>query len=489
MENRFTLIDEPWIPVADVGLVSLKDIFSRTDLYTLGGTPLQKIALMKLLLAIAQAAHSPENTREWVQGGVQAMAQASLRYLEQWYDRFWLYGEKPFLQMPAVHKAKLQSYGALMPEIASGNTTVLTQISRAKPLSDAEKALLLLVNMSCCFSGKKTDKNIVLSPGVEKKSAKAGPALCSLGLLHSFLTGENIMHSLWLNMLTQDMFGEKSIYPTLGTAPWESMPQGENCPVAQALRHSLMGRLVPLARFCLLHEEGVHFVEGIQHPDYLQGVVDPSVSEDRSATKPKMLWADPEKRPWRELTALLSFLQAEGKQKVHCLHISEGIPRLTETKVTHFGIWCGGIRLSSNAGEQYLSGMDDSVQSELHFETQYVSTPWYMALKDAMQRLEGVSKVLYGAVLGYYKALKVAQAEDYAKKATSLFWQAAEQSFSALSIACYPENQAQRHSVVKSIAAKAHTAYAALCPQGTARQLQAWVEHRPKLGKILATKS
>ncbi|PLN02419.1 type I-E CRISPR-associated protein Cse1/CasA, partial [Klebsiella pneumoniae] len=55
MENRFNLIDEPWIAVVDVGLVSLTDIFSQPELRALGGNPVEKIALTKLLLAIAQA--------------------------------------------------------------------------------------------------------------------------------------------------------------------------------------------------------------------------------------------------------------------------------------------------------------------------------------------------------------------------------------------------------------------------------------------------
>ena len=52
-ENRFNLIDEAWIPVVDVGLVSLNEVFSNADLKSLGGNPIQKIALIKLLLAIA----------------------------------------------------------------------------------------------------------------------------------------------------------------------------------------------------------------------------------------------------------------------------------------------------------------------------------------------------------------------------------------------------------------------------------------------------
>lgn len=37
MENRFNLIDEPWIPVTNAGLVSLREIFLNNDLRSLGG--------------------------------------------------------------------------------------------------------------------------------------------------------------------------------------------------------------------------------------------------------------------------------------------------------------------------------------------------------------------------------------------------------------------------------------------------------------------
>ncbi|MCL5254743.1 MAG: type I-E CRISPR-associated protein Cse1/CasA, partial [Gammaproteobacteria bacterium] len=52
MENRFNLVDEPWIPVADYGRVSLRQIFTNSDYRALGGNPVQKIALLKLLLAV-----------------------------------------------------------------------------------------------------------------------------------------------------------------------------------------------------------------------------------------------------------------------------------------------------------------------------------------------------------------------------------------------------------------------------------------------------
>ena len=49
-KSDFNLIEEQWIPVAQIGLVSLRDIFSNPDLPALGGSVLEKIAVMKLRL-------------------------------------------------------------------------------------------------------------------------------------------------------------------------------------------------------------------------------------------------------------------------------------------------------------------------------------------------------------------------------------------------------------------------------------------------------
>jgi CRISPR system Cascade subunit CasA len=110
IESRFNLIDEPWLPVVDVGLVSLKALFSHKDYRALGGNPVQKIAVTKLLLAIAQAAATPADDDDWAELGAEGMAIKCLAYLERWRDSFWLYGEKPFLQMPAIRTTSLQSF-------------------------------------------------------------------------------------------------------------------------------------------------------------------------------------------------------------------------------------------------------------------------------------------------------------------------------------------------------------------------------------------
>ncbi len=225
-ENRFNLIDEPRIPVADFGRVSLQ-VFSNPEYRSLGGNPVQKIALLKLLLAIAQSAATPDNEVEWKALGTRGLAERCLIYLDKWHDRFYLYGEQPFLQMPAIQAAKKQSFGAVLPEVSTGNTTVLSQIQVQRSLDDADKALLLLTLMGFALSGKKTDNSVVLSPDYSGKrndkgklsTGKPGPAVAHMGLLHSFLLGNKLQETLWLNLLTHRQIEQMNIYPAgLGIA-------------------------------------------------------------------------------------------------------------------------------------------------------------------------------------------------------------------------------------------------------------------------------
>lgn len=487
-ERRFNLADEPWIPVAGAGQVSLREAFSRPGPATLGGTPLEKIALFKLLQAIAQAACTPANDTEWAHLGPDGLAATCLAYLERWHEAFWLYGPQPFLQFPAVKRAAVVPYGKLLPHIASGNTSVLFQFQMEQPLTDSQKARLLLVNMSCCLSGKRVDKTIALSPGLAKSSSgKAGPALCSKGLLHSFLVGRSLRETAWLNLLTQEHLATELLYENgVGTPPWESMPGGEADAVAQRLQRSLMGRLVPMARFYLLADNGVHSVEGIQHPDYLQGgMVDPSVTGDRSLKKPKMIWADPNKRPWRALPAMLSFLQ-HGQKGMRCLQLFWCVPRLTRQDLPamdELTVWSGGIRLSSNAGEQYLSGADDVVESELSLPISCLGngehSDWFLAFQSSMEGVEKLGTAVYAAVAGYYRDEKADNAGSWAERASLEFWQLAERHFSELVTVCAQQDPGAREDVLRRLRGCVLDCYARACPQETARQLQLWARHRP----------
>jgi CRISPR system Cascade subunit CasA len=494
MENRFNLIDEPWIPVADHGRVSLRDIFTHSEYRALGGNPVQKIALFKLLLAVAQSAATPRDEAEWKLMGAEGLAQRCLAYLDKWYDRFYLYGKKPFLQMLAIEGAKIQSFGAVLPEISTGNTTVLSQVQIGRPLDESSKALLLLTLMGFALSGKKTDNSIVLTPAYQGKrnengkasTGRAGPSIGHMGFLHSFILGSNILNSLWLNLFTFQQIEKMNLYPEgVGIPPWENMPEGEDCDQARKLKQSLMGRLIPMCRFCLLTTDGLHYSEGIAHPGYKEGVVDPSMAINNSGNKPKALWVDPEKRPWRELTSLLSFFEQAATQGFQSWQLRCGINRARDA-TKKFSIWSGGLRVSSNAGEQYVSGLDDFVESQIELHSDTLGEIWFSQLKMEMELLDALAKNLYRRVLGFFKEQTMDGAK-VAPRATQLFWQLCERDFQILVDNCDQTEKAvkMRHNLRKRFAGYAYHAYDTYCPKDTARQLDAWAKCRPNCSKYL----
>jgi len=493
MENRFNLIDQPWIPVADIGRVSLGQLFSNPDYRALGGTPVQKIAVMKLLLAIAQAATTPEDDAAWDALSMQCMVDRCLSYLHRWRDRFYLYGEHPFLQMPAIARAAVRSFGAVLPEVATGNTTVLTQSQVPRRLEDADKALLLLCLMGFALGGKKTDNSVILSPGYAGKTndkgkastGKPGPSVGYFGLLHSLILGESLLETLRLNLWTDQDVRNAGYYPNgLGIPPWEQMPQGESCARAQALKGALMGRLLPLSRFCLLHEDGLHYSEGIAHPDYKAGGVDPTVAINHSGKDLKALWVNPEKRPWRELPALLSFLEtSQGRFDCQQLRVAQ---KRVQQSVARFAIWSGGLCVSSNAGEQYVSGSDDFVESVVWLESEMLDSFWFARLRQEMEALSDLGKLLYGCVMGFGKA-QLVDGQDMAGHACQLFWQLCEREFQTLIDHCDVSAQAQavRQQLRRRFGAYVHHAFDQQCAHDTARQLDAWARSRPNLHKYL----
>lgn len=477
---RFNLVDEGWIPIAGGCRASLSEIFRDRRFRRLGGTARQKIAVMKLLLAIAQAAATPADDAEWTEMGSSGMAAACADYLQKWHDAFYLYGPRPFLQMP-VGKAKLLPFNSVLPEIATGNNPRFMHLQCARDLDDAEKALLLLTEMGMALGGKKGDKTVILAKDYSKKSAAPGPGTGFMGILHTFLTGAFILETVWFNLLTRKTIDALAQLPSgLGKAPWEEMPETEACEVAGRLKGSLMGRLVPLSRFCLLDDGGLHFTEGIVHLNHKFGLWDPSAAAKQDKKDIKMLWSDPEKRPWRSLSSLLSFLNASSDNTgFTCIQVEMGIPRLALAGVSQFGVWSGGLRVSSNAGEQYVSGSDDYVESEVELDREDLdNAAWYSALALKMQWLEQLSKVLYGCVIGYYKE-QGEDAKGQAEQACGVFWEASEKVFPRLLSACArPEGMPGVEKELENIVLDTYDGF---CPQDTVRQICAWAKCHPHL--------
>lgn len=511
-ENRFNLIDEPWIPIVDVGRVSLRDIFSRSDYRALGGNPVQKIALTKLLLAIAQAASMPTDDEDWAELGAEGMASKCLAYLDKWHDRFWLYGERPFLQMPTVlslidvrtkkKRAEAKSNSKLMeaeaealpksigtgfyPDLPSDNNTILSECQFDRDLSDAEKALFVICLMNLAFGGKRVEKDFVNFCGQiygNRHSAKAGPSLGNhVGYLHSFLVGGNLQATLWMNMLTGKKIESIRYWSSgLGVPPWEVMPTTETCSIANELKNSYMGCLVAMSRFIYLVDKGIYYLEGIQYPSHTEGWREPSISVNDSESKVRLLWLDPHKRPWRELTSLLSFFNANSQGGFDCQQIRFGLLRARENN-QDIGIWSGGLKVRANSGDQSVKQDDDFLESLVYLPKQDLGEPWFRQLQLEMTELEQLSKIVYSATFNYFENQNMKD-KTRAGLAGNLFWQLCEHKFQDLVYACEDFNQAK--ALRKNFAGFANQAYDRFCAKDTARQLDAWAKNRPNLGKYL----
>ena len=487
MMNKFNLVDEKWIPVANEGLVSLQDIFTK-DFVALGGTPTQKIAITKLLLAISQAAYTPKDDNEWQEIGNLGLKTKSLTYLEEKKDLFWLYGDKPFLQMPGIKDAKIQPFGALVSGIATGNTTILTQSQIERELGDPEIALLIVELQNFAFGGKKTDNSIILSLGYQGKfnennnarTGKPATALGFLGFLHSFVLGSSISETLHLNLLTTSQIEMTPHFSGgVGSPPWEKMPKGEECKRAEELKTSYLGRLVPLCRFILISSEGIHYSEGILYSGYAEGGFDLSSAVDYTKDKPRALWVNIEKRPWRKLSSLLGFLGSE-KSDYDCYQLRYSLPRVRNV-LGKVGIWTGGIKVSNNAGEQFSSGTDDYIESEFFLDSSWLGESWMLHLRNEMLILDAISKNIYACAINFYKQ-QLVDGKDQAVLASNLFWQLIEPHFQSLVESCGKESPEEMRNTFISLA---HKSYDYFCRRDTSRQLDAWAANRPKLEKYL----
>lgn len=516
MPNRFNLVDEKWIPIANEGLVSLADIFTQTHFAALGGNPIQKIAVTKLLLAIAQSAYTPEDDEDWKRLGAKGMAVKALAYLEEKQDCFWLYGEKPFLQMPAIRKMvterkdkKLQiakkgtkeqealedSYpkplgSGHIPDLPSENNTVLTQLQVSPIETDAEKAVFLVSLMNFALGGKRVEKGLppFNRDCVSKTdSAKAGPSMGNhWGYLHSFLLCDRLRESIWLNLFTHKNIGSNAYWTAgLGKPPWESMPESEICQVATSLKNSYMGCLVGMCRFVLFEGTGIYYLEGLQYPSHKNGWREPSMSVLEEASGAKILWVDPNKRPWRSLTSMLSFMSSTSTRGFDCQQIRIGFSRARLSGAEKLGLWSGGLKVRANAGDQSAKGDDDFVESEFLLESSDLGERWFWQLKTEMIIIEDLADSVYACTKAFYKKQKTA-GKDQAKQASNLFWQRAENHFQALIKACSANTAESLRPVFAQEALKAYNTY---CPKDTGRQLDAWAASRPQFGKYFNTKN
>jgi len=486
MNNRFNLVDEPWIPINDHPRISLRELFRTPGLKSVYGNAIQKLALLKLFLAIAQRAYTPSDDQDWQVLGSLGLASKCLEYLEANKGLFWLYGEKPFLQKPDLAEKKTIKGKPIpisvlgrdyMPDLPSENDSILFESQQEQTLSDAEKAVFIVTLMNYSLGGKRVAKDVASwTEGYSGKttSAKGAPSIGNYeGYLNSHILGESILDTVWLNLFTKTQL-EKYPYwkQDMLIPPWEEMPAGEDDRVARRLKKSFMSTLCALSRFVLLKDGGIIYVEGLQYPSHKDGWREPFMTY---TTEGKILWCNPSKKPWRNLTALLSTSFNGSNSSFDCPQISLFLLRARKARDT-IGIWSGGLKVRATAGDMSVKQTDDYIDTELFLKTKDLGEPWFASLENEMLGLDQLSKSLWSSMNRYYEDLG-SKRSPIINKAQEMFWELCERHAQMLVFLC--DDQHKMQTLRCTFAGYANQAYNKYCPNDSSRQMIAWARHTP----------
>lgn len=323
------LSTDAWIPTiwndGKPGTVGLREAFERgEEIRDLAVRPHERIALMRLLICIAQAAlDGPADYEDW-QGCRSRIVLSAIDYLQRWRHVFELFGTRQrFLQLSNLNKAPTKSTGSDDDEgnftskldlaLATGNnTTLFDNAGGAERAFTSEKLALMLTTFQCFSPGGRI--GLALWDGREtngKGSSDHAPCLMG-GTLHALLRGDNLLATLHKNLLsklqTEQFYGQNS----WGKPVWEMMPErlADDDAVRNANR-TYLGRLVPLTRAIWLADDcrSLILANGLEYGTYAEdGWREPSATIVIRTVKRQptrvVLSASIDKAAWRELHAL-----------------------------------------------------------------------------------------------------------------------------------------------------------------------------------------
>ena len=484
--EQINLCDYPWIPIAgDRQRRSLFQLFSESSIRRLAGNAVDKIVVLRFLLCIVHAAIEIPDDDAWQALTNEKIASAALQYLRDHHDCFEMYGEHPFLQFPQLKElgGSEDPFGGLMVNVADGNKVVLTEWSQFRELSQAERIMLLLRSACYACGGKKYDKNICLSKGVVKKATGRGGTLLGFaGYLHSYLVGDTLLDTLHLNLLTQKDVEALNAFPNgMGRPFWEVMPQGEQDATSDNYRATYQGELFPIDKFLLFTEKGVVKTDGIAYPSYKDGLVDPALTVFSSGKDLKTLWTKTDTRPWRDLPAVLAFLESQDRRSP--FFVSMGMNKLNESRATQATVWTGGMEVSSNSGEQYLSGKNDYVEAEFTMPLHFLDDNRFRRYKEMMQDVDDCAKRVYACVSNYYKKLAQDGAGIAASAKTAFLERMESRAQGIIDLAFSDcDEEAIREEKGKWFGLLCQV-FDEFCPHTTPRQMTGWVETSPSFQK------
>jgi hypothetical protein len=270
--HSFNLVSAPWIPVyrtsAGNGLVSLSEVFTDKSIVDLNADPCERIALMRVLMAIAHRAND--------------LSVPAPQYLDAWKSSFDLGDENSgFLRLPGVTAA----------EVPTTPSPEYLQFHRGYKLAHLtlEQIALGILTFQCCYLGGLCARNLsVDGKAIARVSAECSPSMEG-GPLYSFIIGSTLLDTLALNFLPKG-----TINGEMGVPVWESFST-----------NTFLGRMLPIS-YSIAFSSGFKCMSYGPTPySYQNQTQDPWLAyrSDRKGGS-VVVRINSEKALWRELPAI-----------------------------------------------------------------------------------------------------------------------------------------------------------------------------------------
>lgn len=467
---------DPWIPAlcADGGcrLFSLQELFaSAHELRDLAVKPHERIALMRLLICITQAAlDGPTDEDDW--GTSEARIQASVKkYLKQWQDEFNLLGEgKRFLQLAGLSAGKCDDEGSASTKLdlalSTGNSaTLFDNLAGDARVIEHARAGLNLLTFQCFSPGGRIGVakwNGVDTPG--KGSSNHAPCTPS-SMVHALVMGQDMLATLRLNCITKEIAIDAYGKGAWGMPIWEKPVRGiDDRDAIQNATKTYLGRLVPCSRAIRLREDGISVLlaNGLEYPIFPAYREATATIVLRKKEELALLPASAGRSFWRQLAAVAVKSRGGGTLAGGPLalrHLSGAEDN---------ALWVGAM-LTDKAK------IEDVVEASYSLPRQMFGDFGRMAYEGGVRYAEERESGLSQAVKSYASSLKIAS-PDY-EGAKRRFWTRLEQHLSALFDVARDltsDQQLPESAWGKAAHEAASEAYEQSCPRQNPRQIQAY---------------
>ncbi len=468
------LTNDPWIPVIRANgthdVLSLNEVFADApQLRDLAVKPHERVALMRLLLCITQAAlDGPDEEESWESCGPLIQSAAG-SYLSRWSSSFELFGSgSRFLQLIGLEAAKSDDEGTpatkLDLALATGNNPTLFDngAGEFRPVTPARAALTLLT-FQCFSPGGRI--GVAKWNGREtagKGSSNHAPCTPS-SMIHTLILGDSLLETIRLNLLTKACVNDR--FPAgWGRPVWEAPPNdsSDKAAVSNATT-TYLGRLVPLSRAIKLLPDGRSIVlaNGLDYPLF-PPLREPTATIVQRKDELGLLPASTGRSLWRQLGPITVRRRASSDQAAGPLALAH------DFGASEIGLWVGALVTDK-------AKIEDVVEGQHQIPRAMLDEHGRLAFEGGVALAEETESALVQSVKTYAAELKIgAPAYD---KARQHYWTRVEQNLPdlfAIARDLVPKAELPKSTWGLAVRAASRDAYEQTCPCLTPRQIQAF---------------